>query len=57
MEKDCWDAIARRGQPEKTIGIVHPDRKQRTRLPEQDRKDITARTGQGDGTTMAGQLA
>ncbi len=51
---DSWDPItgARKLGQDSQIrqsGKYIQDRKQRTRLPEQ--------TGQGDGTTMAGQLA
>ncbi len=61
-----WDTTNETGQPgqvnvdrkeEKTVEKVYPGWEQRTRLPEQDSMDRTARKGQGDRTTVAGQLA
>jgi hypothetical protein len=54
--------IARTGQPgqdsqRRQSGQYIHDRKQRTILPEQDSKDRTATTEQGNRTTMTGHLA
>ncbi len=57
QDRTSIDSTAGTAQPEKTVGIVHLDRKQGTGLQEQDSKDRPARTGQGDGTAMEGQLA
>jgi hypothetical protein len=52
LRRNSQDRIARTGQPGQNIqrrqsGQYIQDRKQRTRLPEQDSKDRTASTGQG----------
>jgi hypothetical protein len=46
LRQDSWERIAGTGNPEKTVGIVHLDRKERTGRPEHDSKNRTARTGQ-----------
>jgi hypothetical protein len=49
LGKDRHDTIAGAGQPDRTAREDSQDitsRKQRTRLPEQDSKDRTSRTGQ-----------
>jgi hypothetical protein len=70
MEQDSWERTGRIGKLDKTGGTEQgqdsqriqsgqyiQDKKQSTRLPEQDSKKRTTRTVQGDRTNMAGQLA
>jgi hypothetical protein len=62
LVQDSWDTIARRGQPRqdsqrKHSGYYVQDRIKKTRQPAHVSKNRAARTGQGDGTTMAAQLA